>query len=528
MEQEQSQNFHERLSQWVSSQGFWFQLRYSLAGSGAKGAAAFHVLRLAARLGVFLLILAVGGGVYLIKRASGDGFREGAEAAFSDAVGAADTSMRGVSRSAGELAIARVGSIGGENSFFHQFEARGVTAQMGLLDGLRDAWDPGTIGIAHLDIDLRLDGQDVAGFLGSYKGVEVNSFEVENANLRWNGPQGDSGAIEGSALRMQRVKGQWRMQFSGGRFSQNWLRRLEIVNLVIQGDPTGFKLENASFRLGKGTVELAGVRLDRGDQGGLRGRAVIRGLPLSEVLPATAREFVEGEISGDFALSGWLDQPEGIEFDGIVKLGDSGGISLKDSIHVLRALSVVDPYNKYRSVNFSEGSFRLKTGAGRAEFSEVKLSAGELMRMEGGMVVRPQTLQEAQQAAVRVPGLPTLGNGFGDDPHRAEKSAAIQGARRPLASDGNDGVFERIGRANADRSARDDQAEENFRSLRYEGEFRLALPANVFERSAILAAAYPPNPATSRVTFPVKFSGALFELTMKQAEDVYLRGRSGR
>jgi hypothetical protein len=209
------------------------------------------------------------------------------------------------------------------------------------------------------------------------------------------------------------------------------------------------------------------------------------------VLPATAREFVEGEISGDFALSGWLDQPEGIEFDGIVKLGDSGGISLKDSIHVLRALSVVDPYNKYRSVNFSEGSFRLKTGAGRAEFSEVKLSAGELMRMEGGMVVRPQTLQEAQQAAVRVPGLPTLGNGFGDDPHRAEKSAAIQGARRPLASDGNDGVFERIGRANADRSARDDQAEENFRSLRYEGEFRLALPANVFERSAILAAAYP-------------------------------------
>jgi hypothetical protein len=32
MESEQSQNFNERLSQWVANQGFWFQIRYSMTG----------------------------------------------------------------------------------------------------------------------------------------------------------------------------------------------------------------------------------------------------------------------------------------------------------------------------------------------------------------------------------------------------------------------------------------------------------------------------------------------------------------
>ena len=55
MESEQSQNFNERLSQWVANQGFWFQVRYSMSGSGMKGRAMFHLLRIGFRLLVFLL-----------------------------------------------------------------------------------------------------------------------------------------------------------------------------------------------------------------------------------------------------------------------------------------------------------------------------------------------------------------------------------------------------------------------------------------------------------------------------------------
>src|SRR6187455_3043256 len=69
MESEQSQNFNERLSQWVANQGFWFQIRYSMTGSGTKGTAMFHLLRLSFRLLIFLLLVAAGSWLYLVKLA---------------------------------------------------------------------------------------------------------------------------------------------------------------------------------------------------------------------------------------------------------------------------------------------------------------------------------------------------------------------------------------------------------------------------------------------------------------------------
>ena len=46
MEPQQLQDFNERLSQWISNQGFWFQVRYSIAGSGVKGRLLFHFLKI--------------------------------------------------------------------------------------------------------------------------------------------------------------------------------------------------------------------------------------------------------------------------------------------------------------------------------------------------------------------------------------------------------------------------------------------------------------------------------------------------
>src|SRR6478735_4085386 len=76
MESEPSQNFNERLSQWVANQGFWFQIRYSMTGSGMKGTAMFHLLRLGFRLLVFLLLVAIGGWIYLVKVSESEHYRK--------------------------------------------------------------------------------------------------------------------------------------------------------------------------------------------------------------------------------------------------------------------------------------------------------------------------------------------------------------------------------------------------------------------------------------------------------------------
>jgi hypothetical protein len=529
MEQEQTQNFNERLSEWVSSQGFWFQLRYSMAGSGAKGTVAFHALRLAARLLVFLLILAVAGWVYLLQWTRGEDFRERVEASFSEAVGASGTKLRDVSRSGGELTISRIASIGEADSFFSLLEARGVTSRMGLLDGLRGNWDPGTITIGYLDLDLRLGiadpeaaARNTERLFGNHKGVVLSAFDIENANLRWGDENGAPGSIEGSALRMQKIKDSWRMQFVGGKFSQNWLRGMDIVNLVMVSEPGGFRMETAQFRLGQGTVDLSGVSLKGGPDAGLKGRALIRRLPLGKVLPEVAREFVEGTLSGDFQVSGWVGHREGIGLQGTVKLDGGDLIQIKDRIHVLRALSVVDSFNKYRTVDFQEGSFQMKTEAGRVSFSNVDLKAGDQMQMEGGMVLRPLSMAEREAQASQVPVLPIAGTGFGAPQPEAE---AAQDLRSGSVGATEGSVFERVSQSIEWRRQREEQFELEARSFVYEGQFKLSLPPDVFERAEVLKAAHPVDPTTGRVPFVVPIQGTLFDLTQKQAEDIYTRRR---
>ena len=111
-ETEQLQNFHGRLSQWVSSQGFWFQLRYSLSGKGTQGAVTFHALRLMARLAVFLLIAAAGVWVYLLKQSDMDSYREDIRSALKENLGAAEIEMRGLERRQGQFSISRLALSG--------------------------------------------------------------------------------------------------------------------------------------------------------------------------------------------------------------------------------------------------------------------------------------------------------------------------------------------------------------------------------------------------------------------------------
>jgi hypothetical protein len=83
MESEQSENFNERLSQWVANQGFWFQVRYSLTGSGTKGTAVFHLLRMSFRLLILLLVVAAGISIYLFTRTEYKAFNVGLKSSLS-------------------------------------------------------------------------------------------------------------------------------------------------------------------------------------------------------------------------------------------------------------------------------------------------------------------------------------------------------------------------------------------------------------------------------------------------------------
>ena len=144
MESEQSQNFNERLSQWVANQGFWFQVRYSMSGSGIKGPAMFHLLRLGFRLLVFLLLVAVGIWVYLVKRTESQAIQRGlARRSCKSGFPRPRSRCGGSTASRGSLKSSRLAAEGGDETFFTALEARNIRCKMGLLDGVVGKWEPG-------------------------------------------------------------------------------------------------------------------------------------------------------------------------------------------------------------------------------------------------------------------------------------------------------------------------------------------------------------------------------------------------
>lgn len=546
MESEQSQNFNERLSQWVASQGFWLQVKYSMSGSGSKGTVVFHLLSMGFRLLVLVLVLAVGGWVYLVKRVDNPGFIEGIRKSLQSGLSASDAELRGFSHVQGRMGISRLACLGGSDTFFTSLEARNINCSMGLLDQLGGKWDPGTITVSRLDLELRAGGDDAESakkiaevLFKKFPNTESNNFDISDATLRWGYSERTRGSIEGSGLKVLRLGDGLKLVFRGGTFSQNWLRKLEIINLDVICNRDGIVFEKAEFKRGYGTVDFSGLKVTGGERPMIEGLARIRKLGLEHVLPLAMRSFMEGSFSGDFQVFGSTNTSDGVGFKGGVNLDGQDVLTLRERVHLLKALSVVDYSRNYHRVDFREGSFKMKTSGGGMELTDVSLKAEDLFTLEGGMRVRLPTPEEASaEVNRRSNGGAPIFDTESDTTEPAEpvtkdtkdfslRRAALEAKRVKdgTQSESSTLLFERMGLSFEMRRLEEQAAERISRNLRYEGSFKITIPFDAFERTPKLAEQFPVDVGLHRIPMVVPIEGSLYEVTLKQAEEIYQQGR---
>jgi hypothetical protein len=545
MEAEQAQDFNERLGQWVANQGVWFHVRYSMTGRGGKGVAMFHLLRMAFRVFVFMMVVVAGSWVYLAKRPETKRFNDDLQASLQAGLSASEIELKGFSRVQGQLEINRLACKGGNETFFTSLEARNIRCKMGFLDGLTGKWDPGTISLSRLDVELHAGADDAesakmlsAALFKRSDDVLINSLKITDATLHWGYSERTRGSIENSVLKVQRLENGLKLSFMGGTFSQNWLRRIEIVSLVVVCDPDGLTFERAEFRRGRGTVDCSGLRVTGGARPLVEGVAKVRALGLDSVVPPALRSFIEGSISGDFKVSGSTNSSDGIGFEGQVVLDGQDTISLRERLHLLKALSVVDYVRNYSRVDFREGSFQMKTSGGGMEITDLKLKAEDLFSLEGNLRVRLPTAEETKAALEKTAGAGSAPlfkideteneevASKGDSPDFTLRRAALEAQR---ARDGNMGegassLFDRLGLSLEMRRLEEQAANRLSTTLRYEGLFRITLPADAFERAPKLAAQFPVDANIGRIPMMVPIEGSLYEITLTQAEDIYQQG----
>ncbi len=541
MEAEQSQNFNERLSQWVASQGFWFQLRYSMSRSGVKGNAFFQLLSMGFRLMIFLLLVAIGFVIYLVKRVERPAFSESIRSSLQAGLSASELQMKGFSQIQGKASISRLACQGGDTTFFSTLEARNIRWRMGIFDGFRSQWHPETIAVSRMDMDLRAGADDAESahkiseaLFKEFPKVLLNNIEVADCTFRWGYSDRTQGSIEGSSLKMLRAKDVMKLTFRGGTFSQNWLRKLDIVNLIVICGPDGITFEKAEFRRGNATIDLTGLKVMGGALPAVQGVAKVRSLSLENILPGAFRNFIEGSFSGDFQVFGSTNSAEGIGFKGLVALGGRDVLTVRERIHILKALSIVDFTRNYHRVDFNEGSFRMKTSAGGMELTEIMIREGELFTLEGAMRVRLPTAQETAAAVEKNAkgGAPIF---FSEDGETEEtnvksdpadftlKRAAFEAKRTKDAGQGasSANLFDRLGLSFEMRRLEEQASERLSRMLRYEGSLKISIPPDAFENAPKLSAQYPVDPLTRRIPIMVPIDGGLYEVTLKQGEAIY-------
>jgi len=505
--------FNQQMNEWVSRQGIWFQLRHAADGQS--------VFSRVARFGLkFLLLCFVGAlvfWVYLAKRVEREGFKDDVRVGVEQSLKGKDCKVGAIRKDRGAATISLIAMEGTEDSFFHQLNARLIRLNMDLTTGLFGVWKGGDISINQLDVYLKAGASDDAEAAASYQSIfakheafEFDRIDVQHAHFSWGYSASNQGYIRDSHMMVSPDGDGWRLEFEGGTFAQNWLRHLEIVKLVVICNKQGVRVQEGVLRAGGGRISFQ-FEMGEGGQPQVSGNVVLDSVPLKLLLPDQYNDWIEGKISGKGTFAGSPNSQEGIVFDLNLSLLDGDEIVMRDSLHLLSALSVVDVYNSYRKILFTQGTCHVRTGGGRFQMDQIDFKDSDLLHLAGSVSVRPPTHLEIANA-LGILNVAKMTNVI-------EKNWRVEADI--LESKGSAGnIFGK------DALAISIFNEKNVG--RFGGAIRIGLKKDAFETSADLQQAYPFDEATGRIWLNVPLSGRLKNLTLKQAKNLYILGRSRR
>lgn len=540
MEPEQLESFNHRLNQWIANQGFWFQLRHSAAGGGGWGKALRHVLRMGLQALVLLLVVAAAAGYFLMKRVKSEGFVDSLNTEVAAGLSASQVRLVDFSRNQGEGQIRKLAVLGGRDSFFRHLEAGNIRFKMPLLAGLAGVWNAGTLQAKWMDLNVKTgaDTEVHAVELGrslfrQWETFDFASVEVEEATIRWGYTRQDAGRIERSKMVATRSPGAWRLSFSGGTFTQNWLGDMEIVSLVLDLSGGKMRVTEGRFRVGDGELVLKDVVVDGGDRPSVSGKMELVGTDLQTFVPEVVRPMVSGVISGELAISGSSNTRTGIEFEGNIDLSGDGVVSLGEGVELFRALALVDPFNPYRKVDFNSGGFHLKTGGGAMSVTRVDLKAGDTMEIQGSVQARYPTEEEVARSREQSQGqaqpntpasVASQSAGAGRGVSATGEISLSQAANRdPKTPETNLQAPEEPDRREVEAlNARLEKEEMTRRSMEMisTGSLRLAIPSTAFHGLESMRDKYAIEPGTGRILIEVPLEGNLLQVTRLQAEEI--------
>ncbi len=414
MDLETTKQFNERLAQWVANQGFWFQLRYSMAGGGAS-TLMYHTLRMLLKIAIFVVIAAAILLFFLVRRTDQASFKEKLKDSIVSGFECQSGQMKSFNRTQNRASIRYLTLQGGPNSYIDQCEVSGISFRMGLMDGLLGTWNANQISVDRMSVNVKAgaETEEEAMALGRslskrFDSLRFQALECQNTRIAWGYSLRTMGSISQSKMMVIRQDNGWRLRFTGGTFQQNWLRNLHIDELILVCTDKAITVEKGQFSVmiplselsadkAHGKVTFEDVKVTGGLRPGFSGSVIFENLPLHELLQDSYKDCIEGSISGRLKVQGSTNATDGVTFAGRVSLNEADEIILRSQLPLLNSLSILSPAGSFRKITFNEGYFNIKTSGGSLAISDINLIAPEQMEMRGGFLVRPAKSEEVNE-----------------------------------------------------------------------------------------------------------------------------------
>lgn len=403
VDQQRLDEYQRRVAGWISKQGIFFQLRYAGTMGGTSVVKQLGVLFLRV---LMVLLLSLGVAFFgLNYYFGGDDYRGEVTAALGEVLGARSIEAKKFERARGVSTFQDLVIEGGEESFFYQAEINRLAAASSFLTGITSKWTPEQVRLKSAYFELKAGGDQeemessFASIIASMSEGNLESIEIDELSCDWGYSKVTHGRLEKTNFRASRDQGVWKISLEGGRFSQNWLKNLDIKEAKLVCDSDGIRVEKLLLSKNGGEMELAGSITGPMARPKFDLKGSFESLPILSLvrLPGIdVREFMSGSISGDLKISGSTDYRIVMEAD--VELRGNDVVTFREKWDLLRAISVLDVDRTYRRVDFEEGKFSFKTGGGEMEVNGIDLKSGSLAALKGEFKTHLPSQKEAAEA----------------------------------------------------------------------------------------------------------------------------------
>ncbi|MGC6581173.1 MAG: hypothetical protein ACON4K_02475 [Akkermansiaceae bacterium] len=427
VDEERLNEYQNRVSEWIGEQGIIFQLRY--AGIVGNYSISKQLGSLLVKLAIFVVTVVAIGYFFLARHSSTDRYRDKLSDQIAEVLGTEEIVIAHFSRARGQGTFREIELLGGEESFFIEGRIGNMNAPFDLLSGISERWVPSELTISGASFQLKAGGEEeemsaaYQVILDTFEGGPLESILIEKLNVDWGYSKLTYGAIEGTSLRADFTDGVWNVTLEGGKFSQNWLQNLNLIEAKLLVTSTGVEVKTLNLELAEGTLNLSGsiggtLGFPEFDLSGTMGS-----LPIDSLvqLPGVrVRDFMSGNISGELAITGSTNRR--IVMSGKVNLEDADLVTFREKWEILKTMSVLDISRSYRRVDFDQVSFEFKTEGGRMEINDLDLRSGNLIQLKGDLVSKLPTQKEAADSLGIVL---TEGYGNGVNPDVTDTSSAL-------------------------------------------------------------------------------------------------------